>query len=298
MNDIRTIVTATDLSASSRHAAQRAALLAPATAASMTLMHAVRGSALDDLRRWLDADGATAGVIEADARQCLEAQAAELSRSRGVEVRTHLAVGNPVEEVVKYAEDIDADLLVTGTRGAGFFRGVMVGSTAECIAKRSSRPVLMVRQLPHEAYRRVLVPVDFSQCARHAISLARQVAPNASLVLMHAVEVPFEGKLRLAGVAEDVVMRYRDAARREAQQRLRELATDAGLIPGRVSFSAPSGADAWVLIVREEQEQDCDLVVIGRQGRHAFDEFVLGSTTRMVLAEGAVDVLISSSRYG
>jgi nucleotide-binding universal stress UspA family protein len=51
-----------------------------------------------------------------------------------------------------------------------------------------------------------------------------------------------------------------------------------------------------MLIVQEEQEQDCDLVVIGRQGRHALDEMLLGSTTRMAVAEGAADVLISSRR--
>lgn len=53
-----------------------------------------------------------------------------------------------------------------------------------------------------------------------------------------------------------------------------------------------------MLIVQEEQEQDCDLVVIGRQGRHALDEFLLGSTTRMVISDGAGDVLISTRHPG
>jgi len=153
------------------------------------------------------------------------------------------------------------------------------------------------RRVEHPSEGRMLVtavPVDFSEWSRSAIELARQIAPQASLVLMHAVEVPFEGKMRTAGVAEDTVMRYRDTARREAQQRLRGLATDAELDTERVLLSTPSGADPWMLIVQEEQEQDCDLVVIGRQGRHALDEFLLGSTTRMVVADGAADVLIST----
>ncbi len=51
-----------------------------------------------------------------------------------------------------------------------------------------------------------------------------------------------------------------------------------------------------MLIVQEEQAQaqDCDLVVMGRQGRHALDGFLLGSTTRMVIADDAADVLIST----
>ena len=298
MSTLRTIITATDFSAPSRHAAQRAALLARSSGATLTLQHTVGGSALDDLRRWLADDSQAAGAIEADARQRLEELAAELARAQGITVTTHLSIGHPVEQVIRHADEVDAGLVVTGTRGAGFFRGVVVGSTAERIAKRSSRPVLMVRQLPHEPYRRILVPVDFSPWSRSAIELARHVAPQASLVLMHAVELPFEGKMRLAGVADDTVARYRDAARREAQQRLHELAADSGLGADRVRLSTPGGADPWMLIVQEEQEHDCDLVVIGRQGRHAVDEFLLGSTTRMVISEGAADVLVASRRSG
>lgn len=298
MSPLRAIVTATDFSAPSRHAAQRAAQLARAAGTGMTLMHTVGGSALEDLRRWLADDSQAAGAIEAGARTRLQELATELGRNEGLNVQTRLSIGHPVEQITRHAQEVQADLLVTGTRGAGFFRGVVVGSTAERIAKRSGRPVLMVRQLPHEPYRRILVPVDFSEWSLAAIRLAQQVAPQATLVLMHAVEVPFEGKMRLAGVADDVVMHYRSAAQREAQQRLSALAAEAGLAPEQVRLSTPEGAEPWMLIVQEEQERDCDLVVIGRQGRHAIDEFLLGSTTRMVIADGAVDVLISCRGTG
>jgi nucleotide-binding universal stress UspA family protein len=272
-------------------------MLAKATGASLTLVHTVGGSALDDLRRWLADDDQATGVIEADARQRLQELAAELGRRHAIDVQTHLAVGRPVEQITRHADDANADLLVTGTRGVGFLRGVVIGSTAERVARRSSRPVLMARQLPHEPYRRILVPVDFSDWSGAAIDLARRLAPQATLVLMHAIEMPYEGKMRVAGVANDVVMRYRDAARREAWQRLRELAASAGLDANQLRLTTPSGADPWMLIVQEEQEQDCDLVVIGRQGRHAFDEFLLGSTTRMVIAEGTADMVISTRHF-
>lgn len=294
MKSVHAIVTATDLSAPSRHAAQRAAMLAQSKHARMTLMHTIPGSDLEDLRRWLAGHAETAESIEAEARQSLEALAAELSQRHDIEVRTHLSTGSPVEQVVRHADEADADLLVTGTRGASFFRGLLIGSTAERIAKRSSRPVLMVRQLPHEPYRRILVPVDFSPWSRKAIELALRLVPEASLTLMHAVELPYEGKMRMAGVADSIVKHYRVAALQEAMQRLRELATEAGLDTRQVRLSTPCGADPWMLILREEQEQDCDLIVIGRQGRHALDEFLLGSTTRTVVAEGSADVLISS----
>lgn len=293
MDSLRTIVAATDFSAAARHAAQRAALLAQANGASMTLVHTVGGSALEDLRRWLADEPRAAEAIEAEARQRLDALAAELGQARGIEIRTHLAVGNPVEQVVLQADALDADLLVAGTRGAGLFRGVVVGSTAERIARKSYRPVLMVREFPEGPYRRILLPVDFSNWSRTAVDAARRVAPDATIVLMHAVELPFEGKMRLAGVTDDVVRRYRDNARLEARDGLHRLAAEAGLDPDRVRFTTPEGADPWMLIVQEQQVHGCDLVVVGRQGRNALDEFLLGSTTRMVLAEGSADVLVS-----
>ena len=142
----------------------------------------------------------------------------------------------------------------------------------------------------------MLVPVDFSPWSASAIGLALQAAPRATLILMHAVEVPFEGKLRLAGVADAVIGQYREAARREAQQKLGELAAHASLAADRLRLVTPDGAAPWMLIAQQEQEHDCDLIVIGRQGRHAVAELLLGSTTRMVMSECSADVLVSTHR--
>ena len=56
------------------------------------------------------------------------------------------------------------------------------------------------------------------------------------------------------------------------------------------------GVDPWLAVVRLEQEHDCDLVVIGKHGRNAVEELLLGSTTNRVIAEGESDVLVSARR--
>ena len=198
-----------------------------------------------------------------------------------------------MQQLVHTAQTHGADLVVTGTRGAGFVRAGVLGSTAERVARRAVQPVLMVRQLVHERYRRVLVAVDFSDWSLAAVRLAARVAPGATLVLMHAVSVPMLGRMRLAGVGDATVAHYRGAARTDARLQLAALADRSGLPAQRLQLSAPLGETPWVLIAEEEQARDCDLVVIGRQGRHAVDELLLGSTTRRVLAECSADVLIS-----
>ena len=298
MSTLRSILAATDLSAPSRHAAERAASLAKSAGASLVLVHAQSAGALDDLKRWLGGSDEANAAIQADARERLHAIAQELEQHHAISVSEHQLTGNAVKEITQYANQTDADLLVTGTRGAGFFRGVVIGSTAERIAKCSSRPVLLVRQSPHEPYRRVLVPVDFSPWSVASVELAMQIAPEAIIVLMHAVEVPFEGKLRLSGVNESVVRRYREEAKREAQLRLREIAMQVGLHAERSHLVTPDGADPWMLVVQQEQEFDCDLVVIGKHGRNAIEELLLGSTTRMVISECSADVLVSIRHTG
>jgi nucleotide-binding universal stress UspA family protein len=57
--------------------------------------------------------------------------------------------GNPVEQILKQAEDKNCDLIVMGTHGQGTLADVMIGSTARRVLRRSKKPVLVVR-LPEE----------------------------------------------------------------------------------------------------------------------------------------------------
>jgi nucleotide-binding universal stress UspA family protein len=53
--------------------------------------------------------------------------------------------GNPVEEIRKNAEERNCDLIVMGTYSQGTLAGVMLGSTARRVIRRSKIPVLVVR---------------------------------------------------------------------------------------------------------------------------------------------------------
>jgi nucleotide-binding universal stress UspA family protein len=290
MPALRSIVAATDLSAPARHATDRAGRLAQDTGASLALVHAVSRHALDDLRRRLTSD-AEHSVLD-DARRRLHSLATELQQRHQLPVSELVLTGRVVEEIVRTAEQRQADLIVTGTRGSGYVRQMLLGSTAERVVKTAARPVLLARQPPHGAYRRVLLPVDFSDWSDAAAQMAARLAPGATFVLMHAVEVPYEGKLRHAGVDEAAIKQYRDQLCDEAQRRLVELGQRVGLPPDRCTLVTPESRDPWMQIVLQEMEQDCDLIVIGKHGHQAYEDLLLGSTTKRVIAESAVDVLV------
>ncbi len=289
------ILVATDFSAHARHAVDRAARLAHEVHATVALMHVLPGEPLAQIREWLGASSAPELKLRDEAQRQLRALAAEVAGARQVPVDIEDATGSALDEILRAAERLDAQLLVLGARGVGFLRRLVLGTTSERLMRRTDRPLLVVRQTPHEPYRRVLVTVDFSAWSLESVMLARRVAPNARLVLLTVFQVPFEEKLHFAGVDTATVEKYRQHARAQARQRVHALAHEAGLLSAQWEPCVVEG-DASLRIVEAEQSHDCDLVVLGKHGQSATADLLLGSVTKHVLAEGSADVLVSTRR--
>jgi nucleotide-binding universal stress UspA family protein len=62
-----------------------------------------------------------------------------------VKAHTRLLRGEPVDEIVAFADVIDADLIVVGSRGYGAFASALLGSVSRGILREARRPVLVVR---------------------------------------------------------------------------------------------------------------------------------------------------------
>jgi len=77
-------------------------------------------------------------------RECLQ-EAAELAAEKGVDVETGLLKGRPADEIVAFADTIDADLIVVGSRGHGAVASALIGSVSRGVLHESRRPVLVVR---------------------------------------------------------------------------------------------------------------------------------------------------------
>lgn len=293
MPPLQRILAATDLSAPARRAAERAALLCKETSAALDLLHVANLAPLERLRQFMATTPEALSQRVLDAAQHKLQELADMLHQRyGVTPGMHLATGLLTTEVAQQARQLQADLLVCGARGESVVRHLLLGTTALRMLSTTPCPVLVVKQAPHEPYRRVLVPVDFSAHSLRAIAHARSVAPGAELVLLHAFEVPFEGHLRYASVDEDTISHYRVVARQEATEKLQALCQAAALAPKDCHTLVQHG-DAAVRIIEQEQEQDCDLIVMGKHGESALENLLLGSVTKHVLAESQSDILVS-----
>lgn len=287
------ILAATDLSGPARHAVERAFSLAAVTGSELHILHAMELDNLNSLREMLGGDvSAVKKAISSDAQARLTHLTGNAAIHRGVNARTHIAEGNPLTTIAAEADRLDPALVVLGARGESFLRHSLLGSTsARLLRKSSSRPVLVVKQAPHEAYRSVMVTVDFSQASIQAIRLARQWAPDADFILLHAFQLPFEAKLTIAGVDERVIRQHIALEAEVLRQRLHDLAATAGLQEMEYTARIVHG-DPTQQIMTLEQEFDADLIIIGKHGAHIAEELLLGSVTKHVLAESQCDVLV------
>ncbi|KAB2920043.1 MAG: universal stress protein [Dechloromonas sp.] len=289
------ILAATDLSAPSRHAVDRAYRLAAERGWQLTLAHAIAPGLFDELQAMLDGDAPSiADSVVAEASRRLALLNEDPQRTHGVVADCRILSGSPLPAIADHADACAADLLVLGSRGEGFLRQMMIGSTASRLLRKTRHPVLVVKQQPHETYRRILVAVDFSPAALAALRLVRQLAPEAALILLHAVEIPFEGKMQYANVDPAIIQQYRIQAQLVGMQKLRDLARREALVEADTQLLALHG-DASRLIIEQEQEQDCDLIAVGKRGQHFVEELLLGSTTTHVLMEAQSDILVAAA---
>jgi len=77
-------------------------------------------------------------------------QLGEEMKREGLPVAAHERAGTVVEQILKAARELGADLIVMGSHGHGSVYNLLVGSVTEGVIKAAERPVLLV-PAPKEA---------------------------------------------------------------------------------------------------------------------------------------------------
>jgi nucleotide-binding universal stress UspA family protein len=289
------VLAAVDFSDDSRRAARRAALVASEQGARLELLHVVSNASAATLRNMLRPHaGAQARVVEG-VRAMLDELASEIAGHAATRTTARVEQGDVLPIIVAAAQE--AALLVVGAHGWNPLRDLILGSTAERLLGKCRRPILVVRRPARGPYRRVVVAMDFSPQSLAALAMAMRVAPGADIVLVHAFGIPFEGKLRIAGVDEERLREYRAQARHEALTTMISTVASIGGDRSRLSHAVAHGHPPTLILAKARQLR-ADLVVIGKQGRSAAGEFLLGSVTRHVLSDSKCDVLAVQEQAG
>ncbi len=140
--------------------------------------------------------------------------------------------------------------------------------------------------------KRILVPVDFSECSNKAVMYAEAIAKqfNAQLVLLHVIEecIPTSD---LALVDTAFLL---DDIRKRAKQNITEIHDQ--LDPVIKSVTKLGSGTPYSQIVRAARESDIDLIIISTHGRSGFVHAFMGSTAERVVRHASCPVLVVRER--
>ncbi len=156
--EIKNILYATDLSENARYAFGYAVSLANRYDAGITILHVVEElssfarSMVEEIlgeKRWADRIKAKEAEVIAGLKARLDKFCKEVRHEQPncpfVIDRTVVVTGHPVDQISQYAKDMDADVIIMGSRGRGGLADVTLGSTSRRLLKRSDMPVMVIR---------------------------------------------------------------------------------------------------------------------------------------------------------
>jgi nucleotide-binding universal stress UspA family protein len=129
--------------------------------------------------------------------------------------------------------------------------------------------------------RTIVVPIDFSECSRRALDLARLLSKEAGpahLILIHAYFVPVE----LEALAEEAHEPILDIVSQRATEDLERILVELQDEGISAEFAAHRGSPERT-IVDVAARKGADLIVMGTHGRTGLAHVLLGSVAERVV---------------
>ena len=265
------ILAATDFSARADRAVDRAIRLGKELGREVELVHAIEyapGQPVDK------------AVLDRRMRDILPETDATL--------RFSYPEGSVPAAIAERAEETDASMMVLGVARYNSVGDYFLGTAVDRIIRGTSKPVIVVKNRPHDPYRKILVATDFSGYSHAALDWAGTTFPDAEIHVVHAFAVPFQAWNKAQYVADEIEAE----AKAKLDEFLGELPEGlrANCQPHVLRGNLCSVVNGLV------DEKGIDLVVVGSQGETGFRHATIGSQASAVLETSKADTAVIGRR--
>jgi nucleotide-binding universal stress UspA family protein len=286
----RVILLATDLTYRCDRALERATLIAQTWNARLVLLTVIDPAEAAAMRkRWV---AVPSWRKRRDLRQIAEHQLRMAAPPGDVNVSLRVEEGPVLDTILRVAAEEKSELIVTGVGRKETLGHMLFGSTVDGLVRRTTLPILVVRNRARAPYRSVMVPSDFSRASRGALETAARFFPHSQLSLFHAYDVPYA-----SGFGTDLArdrLDYRDRAVGESAAFLAESSLPAQT-RSRVRVVVDHGPPS-LLLKEYSQDRDVDLIALHTNGRSKIVDVLIGGIAKLILDEATTDVLVTRSQ--
>ena len=282
-----TLLVATDLLPKTDAAIARAARLASSLHAECSLLHAFSTDPRD-------------GTVPKRTRESvirLSAIASQEGWPSRQPINVLSRAGAAATVIIEAATELRTDLLIVGphaSRGTSErITAAFGGTIAERVLAARVCPVLVVREQPQAAYRRILFTLDQSRAALQAIRTAEALvmSPEADASVLHSVGAPYFDTVEYLGAPHGMSARAFEAFRDRASISVRALLRQASADISRYGIQIEDKPPARAILDAMDQ-QEPDLLVLGTSARGPWGRALVGSVASEVMSQAWCDVLI------
>ncbi|MDJ0675623.1 MAG: universal stress protein [Calothrix sp. MO_167.B42] len=215
--------------------------------AKISVLHVVPKQNSSDL---MTAKWEEGGKILANAIQYLNLDPANVS--------SILREGDPKLIVSQVADEIDANLIIMGSRGLKRLQSILQNSVSQYVFQLSSRPMLLVKDdIYVKRINRIMVAIDKSDVAKNCLNMA--------LFLLRDIK---GGELLLANVAKNVTGKSSETSGNNAEENPVFADAISQIKKQGVQYSCiTSSGKAGEEICRLADEKNVDLLLLGSPDR-------------------------------
>ena len=277
---MHTILAAVDISQASHLAFKQALVLASSMRADLVAV-AVTPKYEGNMNR-LDIQDANR-QFNAPFLQCLE-DAATYAASLGMKITPLHRVGQPSEEIVRAAEEVNARFILLGSPNRSQVERIILGRTISKVIADSPCDVLLIPESAEIRFGRIMVGISGSKASLKAAERALQLSQvyASTLFGVTAVDVSAENSLRY-GVMHEARQRGGEA-----------LNTFAGMAESLevpvVKVLLEDRPDKCLL--RYAEENDIHLIVLGSKGHNWTHDLFLDTVIERVASHAPCPVLV------
>lgn len=206
--------------------------------------------------------------------------------------------GSPAEEILTYADEIEADLICMATHARAGIGRIVLGSVAERVIQDAHLPVLLVRQavttpdIP--AHAPVVVPLDGSPRSEaalpYAVNLAKRLDAPLALVRVWKTAMPTIPGPYAIEMDQQLFVEMEEATEAFVTTHLANVAERLGdEVPIRTISLCGDTAEQLATYLRKERP---GLVVMGAHGRGGIPRWVMGSVAIALVRAAVSPVLL------
>jgi nucleotide-binding universal stress UspA family protein len=186
--------------------------------------------------------------------------------------------GNPLEELLKNADEVMTDLLVIGQKAGTNSHGILARNMARKVATHA----LIVPEKAQPKLSRILVPIDFSEYSvralRMALSIQEAMSDEVSVEAVHVYEMPNLSIHKIPKTFEQF-KRIVESDRREAFTHFMNTHLKDYQDQVKLHLMEQTGPGIVRFIMNFANENGADLIIMGAKGHSKVERLLLGSVT-------------------